>query len=253
MACPSQRLIYFSSVSFTDERVARVKRPPGSRSSDKKRRRRKREEGQQMMAWWTAEMAFQCPLDASPFRVFLTRQSGRRLVFRLTASITQTRSSIPTGVNAAVYLNLRASNSTFLKHSFYREENGALADALRRGRFTYLPIRLGFVLARIRFLINNGLAHTRRDNATMVFVSMSVRLNLRELNRAWWENMHLQRTQFTSYGLHISQNFIFIFNIRRYQKLLLEANNKDTIPLTIKNSFITNWILLMKINISLLN
>lgn len=32
-----------------------------------------------------------------------------------------------------------ASDSTFLKHSFYLEENGALVDALRRGRFTYLP------------------------------------------------------------------------------------------------------------------
>lgn len=186
-----------------------------------------------MMAWWKAEMAFQCPLDASPFRVFLTRQSGRRLLFRLTASITQTRSSVPTGVNAAVYLNHRASDSTFLKHSFYLEENGAPADALRRGRFTYLPIRLGFVLARIRFLINNRLAHTRRDNATMVFVSTSFKLNLRELDQACWESVPFTESSiyFTSYGGYICFSKFRIYFRYRYQKLFLEVNNKDGIPL----------------------
>lgn len=92
--------IFLKRLSFMDERVARVKHSPdlGVASQEEKGRGRWWDEGQQMMAWWTAEMAFQCPAGRwSPFRVFLTRQSGRRLVFRLTASITQTRSSIPDG------------------------------------------------------------------------------------------------------------------------------------------------------------
>lgn len=140
---------------------------PGSRR-DKKRRRRKRDERQRMTAWWKAEMAFQCPVDASPFRVFLTRQSGRRLLFRLTASITQTRSSISDGSKRRSLLKSPTLHSWNI-HFTEKRIAFSLMRFVAGDLPTYLPIRLSFVLARIRFLINNGLAHTRRDNATMVF------------------------------------------------------------------------------------
>jgi len=146
-------LVYFSSVSSIDGRIALLNNLFSG--NDKKKGRTNKRRADRRQKW--------------PFNV-----AGRKSILRFSDAIirpaigfpsnsldTQRRVIHPEGW-AAVYLNPRASN--YIPETFIRRT--AFSDALRCERFTYpsaQPIRLSLVLARVHYLINNGLAHLKRQ------------------------------------------------------------------------------------------